>query len=117
MAVGIIADDAVVEPQHMFDTQVVAENLAQVLTAEPRVASLHGTEEALFGGEQSSAAVDVDTPAFENDAPAVKRRLPRGQLQSLSHARCHGVIGFPVVVFGPSDEAPVGDAELAAVVF
>src|SRR3989449_4524625 len=117
MAVGIIAGDAVLEPQDVFGAQVVAEDLAQVLAAEPRVASLHGTEEAFFGGEQSSAAVDVDTSAFENDAPAVKRRFPRGQLQSLSQARCHGVIGFPVVVFGPSVEAPVGDADLAAVVF
>ena len=48
---------------------------------------------------------------------AVKRRFPRGQLQSFSQVRRHGVIGFPVVVFGPCVEAPVGDADLAAVVF
>src|SRR5207244_5311180 len=72
------------------------------------IAGLHGAEQALLGGHQESRAVDVDAAAFEHQV-----RTPTAHLEVLGYGIRHGVVVLPVVVLGPSVEAPIGDGYLA----
>ena len=73
VAVGVVAGAAFVEPEGLFDAEVVVEGLLEVLAgfgfvAEAGVALLDFGEEALFGGEEEAGAVGVDAAAFEDEA-------------------------------------------------
>ncbi len=127
VAVGVVADDAAVEPQDVVDTKVVVENGFQLLLAHAGVALLDFTEEAFLRGEENACAIGVNGAAFQYYAarPAVLafrggfgrvRWLPRGDLEQLCHAGGKLVVVVPVVVFGPGVEAPVGEGDLALLV-
>ncbi len=73
VAVGVVAGAAFVEPEDLFDAEVVVEGLLEVMAglvfgAEAGVALLDLGEEALFGGEEEACAVGVDAAAFEDEA-------------------------------------------------
>ena len=68
VAVGVVAGDAAVHPEHLVDAEVVAEDALQLIAAEAGVALLDLAEQALFGGEQDAGSVGVDAAAFEDDA-------------------------------------------------
>src|SRR5260370_4956667 len=73
VGVSVVAGAALVEPEDLFDAEVVVEGLFQVLAgfgfgAEAGVAFLNFGEEALFGGEEKAGAVGVDAAAFEDYA-------------------------------------------------
>ena len=64
--VGVVADDAAAEPEDVGRAEVIAEVLLDVGLGKLRVAIW--VEQALLGGEQRAAAVDVDRAAFQDDA-------------------------------------------------
>src|SRR4029077_6807217 len=68
VAVGVVAQNAAAQPDHVRRSQVVGEELFVVDAGHVRVALLLFAEEAFFGGKQSAAPVDVDGPAFKNHA-------------------------------------------------
>jgi hypothetical protein len=75
VAVGVVARDAAVEPDGALDAEPAFEEGFVLFAGEAGVALLDGAEEALFGGEEETLAVDVDGAAFEDDAAAV----PKGE--------------------------------------
>ena len=64
MAVGMIVDQPVAQPQQPFDPQVAVEPCLDLLPRQMRVAV--GVEQALFGGDAKTGAVDIDRAAFEH---------------------------------------------------
>ena len=76
MAMGIVASDSIFQPQDLRDAEIAAENVRVILASESVVTLLALAEQAFFGGEQGTPAVDVDAAAFENDSTAVVERLP-----------------------------------------
>ena len=59
------------------DAQVVSQRCLDLAASQFRIARLHRTEQAFFGGQQHARAVDVDAAAFQHQA-----RLPCAQLQA-----------------------------------
>ena len=68
-------------------------------------------QQALFRGDQSALAVDVDTAAFQNHAMRREFRRPAGQVQQFARLQRKLVVQLPVLIFGPGIEAPVGDGD------
>ena len=75
VAVGIVAGDAAIEPEHLIDAEIIVKDLLQLLAADAGIALLHLAEQALFRGEQDARAVGVDGAAFEHE-PMCSRRSP-----------------------------------------
>ena len=65
---GFVVRDAIAEPNHRLHSKVVGKHLLVGHSVHGRIALLSGREQALFRGQQSSAAVDVNRPAFEHHA-------------------------------------------------
>ena len=76
MAVGVVAGDAVFQPENLRDAEIAAKDLRVIFASEAGIALLRFAEQAFFGGEQGAAAVDVDAAAFEDDAAAFVHGLP-----------------------------------------
>ena len=123
VAVGVVACAAAMEPDGLVDAEVVVEGLLEglaggLLVAEAGVALLDVGEEALFGGDESAGAVDVDAAAFEDEA--VRFAI---SVDGLGFALGHVVmpcdvlgdlvVAAVVVVLGPGVELPVGDGVFA----
>ncbi len=69
VAVRVVARDSLLQPDGLANPKIVGEVSLQVRAAESRIPHLHGfAEQALFGGEQQTRAVDIDAAAFEHDA-------------------------------------------------
>ena len=111
MAVGVVASDAVAEPEDLRGAEIVAEDLRVIVAGEAGIAFLRGAEQAFFGGEQRAAPVDVDAAAFEHDAAAFVHGLPDTMLEFLVYVGGGDRVLFVIAVFGPSVEPPmrVGD--------
>ena len=80
MAVRVVAGDSIFQPENLRDAEKAAKNVGIVFASESVIALLALAEQALFGGEQGSAAVDVDAAAFEDDAAAFVDGLPNEAL-------------------------------------
>jgi len=127
VAVGVVAGAALVEPENLFDAEVVVEGLLEVLAgfgfgAQAGVALLNFGEEALFGGEEEAGAVGVDAAAFEDEAVGlgfgifgvgVDLGFELGNVVVSGDVLGDLVVAAPVVVLGPGVELPVGDGEVA----
>ena len=112
VAVGIVPGDATIHPQHLVDAEIVVKHTLQILAAEAWVALLHRAQQALFCGDESALAVDVDAPAFQHHAMAAgKLRSPARQLQQLRRLQGKLVVKLPVVVLRPGVKPPVGDGD------
>jgi hypothetical protein len=66
VAVGIVAGDAAIEPDHLIDAEKIVKGLLQLRAADAGIALLYLAEQALLGGEQNARAVGVDGAAFED---------------------------------------------------
>ncbi len=120
MAVGVVAGDAAIEPEHLIDPEKIVEDLLKAFAADAGIALLHFTEQALFRREQDAVAIGVDGAAFKNDpmrrAVEFNRRLPLSQAEKFRCATRDLVIELPVVVLGPGIEAPIRDCKLTLLV-
>ena len=65
MSVGVVAHNAVAQPDDVIYTVEVAEVFFNLLLVELRIAV--GVEQAGLGGEQVSYPIDIDAAAFHND--------------------------------------------------
>jgi len=75
VAVGIVAGDAVAEPEDMTYAEVVAQHALDLRAVQMGIAV--GIQQARFRGQQGAAAVDFDRAAFEHDAHEVGRPAHR----------------------------------------
>src|SRR3546814_18780373 len=66
MAVGMVVEQSVTQPQQPFDAQIVGKPGLDLPFRHARIAI--GVEQALFGRDRQAGAVDVDRPALENPA-------------------------------------------------
>ena len=118
VAVGVVAGDAAMEPEHLIDAEKIGEDLFELFAAEAGVALLHFAEKTFFRGEQETGAVDVDGATFQHYAAAprtvlvLNRGLPPRATEQPGHAGGEPVVEAPVIVFGPGVEMPVGETHL-----
>src|SRR5262249_21262652 len=99
------------------DAEVIGENLLEVLARKTGVPRLHWTQEALLGGQQRAAAVQLDRAALEHDAPVPpvfgRDGEPEGPPQPSGDAPGHGGVTPVVRVLRPPREAPAHESEVA----
>ena len=86
MPVGVIAFDAIAEPENRRHSQHVAEFFFNRRTVHVRVAVR--VEEAAFGGEDGAFAIHIDRAALEDEMRLVENR----NSQSLRYGWRHGVV-------------------------
>ena len=67
VAVGVVAGNAAPEPDDLADAQVVGKYLLELRAGRAGIALLDVAEQALFRGEEGSAAVDINAAAFQYD--------------------------------------------------
>ena len=122
VAVGVVSGGAAVEPEGVFDAEIVVEGLFEGLAglrlvAEAGVAFLDFAEEAFFGGEEDAGSVGVDASAFEDEALGAFGGLGLGAelLDGVEFGYVVGdeVVAAVIVVLGPGVELPVGEGEVA----
>ena len=103
VAVGVVARDAVAEPEHLFDAEVAHELRLDLFFAQRGIAI--GIEQAGCGGEQETRAVDVDRAPFEHHAGRDHR-----QPLNRRHALRHGVVVVVrLILAAPGVILPVHD--------
>ena len=118
VAVRVVAGDAVAEPQHLARRRGSRRARARAPRDRgPGCAPAPRVEQALLGGEERAAAVDVDGAAFQHErARACRRRDGRREERALRGARAtrrrhasSSRLWFGVL--RPAVEAPVGDGD------
>ena len=90
VAVGVIALDALFQPEDFGDAESVAQELFDLRAAELRIAV--GIEQHRLGGEELARAVDLDRTAFEDHA-AFENPLAEGcgdAFAGIALSRSHG---------------------------
>src|SRR5438132_2536242 len=92
---------------------MVREYSLKILTGETRISFLHRAEKALFCRQHQSFAIDVDTAAFQHNAPSAYFRPPALHPESSADLFGHAVVALPIGILSPGVELPVGDGELA----
>src|SRR3546814_11597165 len=105
MAVGMIVEQAVAQPQHVDHAEIVVEPLLDLGLAQPGVAI--GVEQALLGGDGTPGAVAVDRAALENPAARLG-----GDPQPCTQPPAAVVVARPIVFAAPAVavETPPGPA-------
>ena len=68
VAVGIVAGDAAVQPDHVYDAEIIVERSFDLLARKPGVALLHFAQQAFLGRQQNAFAIRIDRSALENQA-------------------------------------------------
>jgi hypothetical protein len=114
VAVGVVAGDALVEPEDFGGAEVGVEGLFDFLAGEVGVALLDGGEEAFFGGEDAAGAVDVDGAAFEDEALEFLVVVfavggEAGEVELVGDGGGESVVEGVVVVFGPGVEFEIDE--------
>ena len=66
MAVRIVADNAILKPNHVGHPQVITQGAFDFLLSATRIAGLHIRQQALLGRQKFALPVDVNTAAFKN---------------------------------------------------
>ncbi len=113
MPVRVVSLNSPLQPDGLADSEKIREVSFQVGAAESRIAHLHGfAQQALFGGEQQSRAVDVDAAAFEHDAGL---KLA-SHLEALGYSARDAVVVAPIIVLCPAIKQPVRDGDFALLV-
>src|SRR5207253_8094020 len=105
------------EPEDLADAQVRAEHALELRARDTGVPRLLAREQALLGGEEGAAAVDVDGAALEDDVAraAAKRRLPPGAAERAGERIARGGVPPVIAVLRPAVEAPVDEGDVAVV--
>ncbi len=109
VAVGVVAGDALVEPEDFLDAEEIGEGFFDAVAGEVGVTLLDFGEEAFFGGEDAAVAVDVDGAAFEDEALEFADVIfavggEAGEFEIFGDGGGEGVVEGVVVVFGPGVE-------------
>src|SRR3984893_17795268 len=107
MAVRIVPGDSIFQPKNLSDAEIAAEGVVLIFASESVVALSALAEQALFSGEQGTAAVYFDAATLEDYAVALVRRLPRRSLQLFIDVGYGQRIFLLVDVFSPALEQPV----------
>src|ERR1700682_1423546 len=113
MAMRVVTGDAIFQPEDLRDAEVAAEDVGVIFTGESVIALLALAEQALFGGEQGTAAVDVDAAAFEDHTAALVDGLPGEAFEFLVYVGDSKGVFFVIAVFGPAVEEPVRVSDFA----
>jgi len=109
VAVRVVAGDAFLEPNGLTDAEKIDKVLFQFLAPQTGIASLHRlAEQAFFGGQQKTPAIDIDAAAFKHD-PGIEG----SHLQPFCKKCRHPVVVTPIIVFRPAVENPICDADVA----
>ncbi len=107
VAMRVVADTALAEPDRAADAQPLAEDPLVVVTRESGVPHLDVAQQPLLGHEQQARAVDLDAAALEDDPIAV---VPPGLQEpppsDISDPAAYRGIQPPVVVLRPAVESP-----------
>ena len=115
MAVGIVAGDAIIQPDCFAHSQIIGKNALQASSVKAGITRLHRAKQALFCGEHGAVAVDVYTAAFEDNAVLLALNhgngLPGGKLQQPGNVGGKACVLLPVGILGPRIEVPVGEGQ------
>ncbi len=69
VTVRVVARDALLQPDGPANPEIIGEVSLQIRASEAGITHLHGfAQQAFFGGQQETGAVDIDAAAFEHDA-------------------------------------------------
>ena len=105
MAVGVVALNAIAEPENLAHPEKVAQPLFNFGARAVWIAVL--IKKARFAGEERACAVHFDRAAFQNH-PRIKNR----GFQDLGHARRHDFIEIERRIFiSPCVVIPIDDRE------
>ena len=100
----------------LADAQEIAEDSLVILLRQAGVTALDLAEQALLGRQQRPQAVDVDRPAFQDDAVGfLKPRLDPRPAELLGNPFGQACVVLEIVVLRPTVEPPLD--ELDRVVF
>ena len=64
MAIGVVIDQAIVQPQHPVKTEIAVQPQFDIAARQLRIAVW--VEQALLGGDDQTGAVAIERPAFEH---------------------------------------------------
>src|SRR4030095_13829343 len=109
VAVRVVANASLAEPDRAVDTQPLLEYLLVVVARHARVPHLYVAQQPLFGHEEQTIAVYIDAAPFEDDALAIvlpARFLP-AQPRQRRDCCSDSIVESPVVVLRPRVELPV----------
>ena len=81
VAVSVIAENAASQPDGVRRAEVIGKRFFVVHACHVRIALLHLAQQAFFGGQNRTRAVDVNRSAFEHDA------LPAGNGMNFARMR------------------------------
>src|SRR5436190_24329939 len=114
MAMRVISSYAPLEPDSVRAPEVIRKYPFHLLSRYAGIALLDSAQQAFFCCEQSSAAVHVNASAFEHQTQVfsseIDAGLPNRRFAMSRHACCDSYVAFPIVVFCPRIESPVGCA-------
>ena len=106
MAVGVIVDQAIAQPQHAVKTQIAGQPRLDIGARKPRIAV--GVEQALLGGHHQARAVAIERPAFEHPIRRAQFKPGiGGQLGTDRLVAVHHIFPAPAVEAEPPG-TPVG---------
>src|SRR5208337_2796353 len=114
VAVGVVAEDAFAEPDHVRRSEMRSKDFFVVLARHAGIALLHFAEQAFFGGEERAAAVDVDRAAFEHHASVAVKWTDFLDCGSVRHEAADFFVVPPVGIFRPGVKARVFFSPLTA---
>src|SRR5262249_1329560 len=106
VTVRVVASDATAEPEDFARPQILGKDLFVILASATRIPLLHLPEQALFGRQEASQAVNVDSAALANEIPH-KYCWPA---QLPGHLERNFVVAFPVGILGPTIKVPSKNA-------
>ena len=108
MAIGVVADDALLEPEDVGDAEAFAEFLLDRRAVELRVAV--GIEQDRFGREQLATAIHFDGAALKDHVT-----IEASHAERCGDARGDGVVEIPRwELAAPGVEFPIGHRDFAA---
>ena len=115
MAVGLVAEQAVRQPDHRLHRQMLAQHSFDLCAVQVRIAV--GVEQAFLGGQQRALAVHVNGAAFQHEAG----RDVAGATLDAQHLAGHLAVALPgpvqaTVEAAPGVEVPVHAAHFAVAV-
>ena len=104
VTIGVVAHQvAVAQPQDIRHPKLGTQALFDPGAIETGIAG--GREQAIFGGEQAAAAVDLDTAALQHHIQAVERGTAK-------HAAAMQITADLIVEFGVEFAAPAVEDEI-----
>ena len=106
MAIGVIPQNSMVEPDKMTNTQMISQGPFDVVS--PQVGIAIRVQKTLGSGHASPVSVDLNGASLENQS-----WLENGELEKGSYFSCHAVIvEVGIILSAPGIEHPVVETDL-----